>query len=100
MKDRKQKNQWDKEFKINAVNLYRDSNKTFKETEEVLGIPHGNVNRWNRALKEEEVNADTKNPRLTTKDEEILRLKKEVIELRQEREVLKKSVAIFLKPQK
>ena len=100
MSERKPKNQWDKEFKINAVNLYRDSNKTFKEIEEALGIPYGNVNRWNRFLKEDETNADSKNPRLTTKDEEILRLKKEAIELRQEREVLKKSVVIFLKPQK
>ena len=96
----KKKNSWDLEFKINAVNLYRDSNKSYKEIENNLGIPNGSISRWNHDIDTEEINSQSGKPRLTTKDEEILRLKRENLELKQEKEILKKSVAIFLKPQK
>ena len=100
MKTDTTRKKWEREFKINAVNMYRDTDKSCREIEEDLGIPHGNVSRWNRELKDDDGSAFPGNGRLRSKDEEIMRLKKQNADLKMERDILKKAMAIFSKPQK
>lgn len=87
-----------KEFKIDAVNLLESSDKTATAVAEELGIPRDALCRWRRELNDESKQAFTGqgNPR----DEEIARLKKENAELKMERDILKKAMAIFSKPEK
>ena len=92
---------YDKQFKVDAVQLYKTSNKTILEIADDLGIHPGLLGRW---IKEEKESRDTGkrafsgqgNPR----DEELSRLKKENADLRMERDILKKAMAIFTKPGK
>ena len=81
-----------REFKIEAVGLL-ENGKSGKEVEEALGIASGMVYRWRRQLETEGVRAfpGNGNPR----DEELARLRKEVRELREERDILRKAAAIF-----
>ena len=87
-----------KQFKIDAVNLLENSSKTATEVAMDLGIPRDALCRWRRELKNESKKAFTcqGNPR----DEEIARLKKENAELKMERDILKKAMAIFSAPEK
>jgi len=89
---------FDKEFKIDAVNLLESSSKTATAVAEELGIPRDALCRWRRELNDKSKQAFTGqgNPR----DEEIARLKKENAELKMERDILKKAMAIFSKPEK
>ena len=81
-----------REFKIEAVGL-PENGKSGKELEEALGIASGMVYRWRRQLEMEGVRTfpGNGNPR----DEELARLRKEVGELREERDILRKAAAFF-----
>lgn len=83
---------YSREFKLEAVGLL-ESGKSGKEVEEGLGIRSAMVYRWRRQLEAEGVRAfpGNGNPR----DEELARLRKEVRELREERDILRKAAAIF-----
>ncbi len=83
---------YSREFKIEAVGLL-ENGKSGKEVEEALGIASGMVYRWRRQLQAEGVRAfpGNGNPR----DEELAQLRKEVRELREERDILRKAAAIF-----
>ena len=89
---------FDKQFKIDAVNLLLSSGKKICEIADDLGIHQALLSRWKRELDDTTKKAFTGqgNPR----DEELARLKKEVAELRMERDILKKAMAISLKTEK
>ena len=86
------------EFKKEAVELLRSSGKTSLEIAKDLGINRDNLLRWNRELEDEERKTGTVtiNPEDT---DEIKKLKKEMAILKQERDILKKALGIFSKPQ-
>ena len=88
---------YDRQFKIDAVNLLISSGKTATEIAADLGIRRELLSRWKKELSEENIVAfpGKGNPR----DEELARLKKENAELKVEREILKKALAIFSKPE-
>lgn len=89
---------YDRQFKIDAVNLVNSSDKSVSEVARSLGVRPDLVARWKRELEQGNIKAfpGQGNPR----DEEIARLKKENAELKLERDILKKAMAIFSKPEK
>ena len=89
---------YSREFKIEAVRLLENSSKSGREIEEDLGIGKGVLYRWKRELQDENLRAfpGHGNPR----DEELYRLRKELAEVSEERDILRKAVAIFSKPKK
>lgn len=93
-----QRRKYTREFKIETVRLLESSGKSAREIEEDLGIGKGVVYRWKRELSEDEILAfpGHGNPR----DEELARLRKENAILREERDILRKAVAIFSRPKK
>jgi transposase len=93
MKDRRK---FDKQFKIDAVRFLETSGKKPTDVAIELGIPRDALSRWKREVNEENVKAfpGHGNPR----DEELVRLRKELADVKMERDILKKAVAIFSKP--
>jgi len=89
---------FNKEFKNDAVNLLESSNKTATAIAEELGIPRDALCRWRKELNDTTKQAFTGHG--TPRDEEIARLKKENAELKMERDILKKAMAIFSKTEK
>ena len=86
------------EFKKEAVELLRSSGKTSLQISKDLGINRDNLLRWNRELEDEERKTGTVT--INPEDiDEIKRLKKEMAILKQERDILKKALGIFSKPQ-
>ncbi len=89
---------YDKQFKIDAVNLVKSGEKTASEVARNLGIRPDLVARWKKEFEQEDKKAFTGqgNPR----DEEIAQLKKANAELKMEQDILKKAMAIFSQPKK
>jgi transposase len=98
--EKKRRRKFDKEFKIQAVKLLLESGKTVEEVATDLGIYYGNLTRWKREYRRDAEEAFPGMGKLKPEDEELRRLKKENEDLRQEREILKKALAIFSKPQR
>lgn len=88
---------YDKQFKIEAVRYYEESNKTRKEIEQGLGITSGCLSHWKRELAEQELEAFPGNGNLPDSEKEIARLRRELEIVRAERDILKKAISIFSK---
>jgi len=88
--------QYSEEFKKDAVSHSLTSEKTVEEVARDLGITHSNLRRWRAQYsKNGELAFPGKDKqRLTPQEEEIRRLKKELYEVSQERDILKKALAI------
>jgi len=84
-----------REFKLEAVRLWQTSGKSAAQIERDLGIGGGCLYRWKRKLAEDGENAFPGHGRLTPEQERVRQLEREVEILRQERDILKKAVAIF-----
>jgi transposase len=84
-----------REFKLEAVRLWQTSGKGATQIERDLGIGGGCLYRWKRKLAAEGENAFPGHGRLTPEQERVRQLEREVEILRQERDILKKAVAIF-----
>ena len=86
------------EFKREAVRLVETSGKSAAQIERDLGIGAGCLSRWKRKLSEGGENAFPGHGRLTSEQGRIRQLERENESLRQERDILKKAVAIFSHP--
>ena len=89
-----------REFKLEAVHLLETSGRSAPQLERELGIGGGCLYRWRRKFAEEGENAFPGHGRLAPDEEHIHQLERENEVLRQERDILKKAVAIFSHPSK
>lgn len=91
---------YDKEFRINAVKHLKSSDKSLKQVAEGLGVPVSTLNGW---VKEYELHGEESFPgsgNIKPCNEEFYRLKKELEDVKMERDILKKAIAIFSKAKK
>lgn len=90
---KKKLNTYTSEFKESAVKLTLDSNESIPHIAKNLGINSNTLYTWvHNASKSKENNNVTKKE---DSDDEIKRLKKQVLRLTQERDILKKAAAYF-----
>lgn len=89
------KRTYNRAFKIQALELVKTSQKSISEIERDLGITPGLLHKWKARMKVDGAQAFPGKGRQKEDEELIRRLKREVEVLRQEREVLKKALAIF-----
>ena len=90
---------YSEEFKKDAVGHSLTSEKAVAEVVQDLGIAHSNLRRWRAQYgkKRELAFPGNGKQRLTPQKEEIKRLRKELCDVRQERDILKKALTIFSK---
>jgi transposase len=82
---------YSKEFKEDAVKLLRSSGKPCTHIAKDLGVSETALRKWNEKYDENNPFPGKGNPR----DKEIYELKKEIKNLKEERDILKKAMAIF-----
>ena len=87
-------NRYDDEFKAGAVKMVVEKERSISVVSKDLGISEPALRRWVRLSQEGE---DFPNNRLSELEREIKRLKKELEDSRDTVNILKKSVAIFIK---
>lgn len=86
---------YDKEFKINAVNLYLKSGRSYEQVAEELGIPGATLASWVDKRKKDGEEAFPGKGNLKPSDAEVMQLRKELAIVREERDILKKALGIF-----
>jgi transposase len=86
------------EFKMEALRLLETSGKTATQLERDLGISDGCLAHWKKKLEEGGLEAFPGHGRVPADQEELVRLRRELETVRQERDILKKAVAIFSHP--
>ena len=83
------------EFKLEALRLSETSGKSMAQVARELGIPDGVLYRWRRQLREEPQTAFPGKGHQGELEEENRRLRRELERVQQERDILKKAIAIF-----
>ena len=93
MSEKRSYKQYPKEFKEEAVALVREQGYSVPEAAKSLGIAANMLYRW----KEKVEAAESGGAMVEDEREELKRLRREVKELRMEKEILKKASAFFAK---
>ncbi|MET8798754.1 transposase [Nocardia sp. NPDC004568] len=87
---------FDQEFRDGAVRIVRETGRPIAQVARELGINEGTLNNWVSRDRQRRSAAD--GGRLTGSErEELLRLRRENAELAMERDVLKRSVVLWVK---
>ena len=89
---------YDKTFKQEAVHLVQTSGRSMRQVAEDLGIGMSTLSRWCSEQTKNGENAFVGSGHLQPEAEEMRRLRRENEILRQERDILKKALAIFSHP--
>ena len=84
---------YDEEFKHRAVKLYLESGKSYPVLSEELGVPSATLAGWVNNPRYKEI-ISTPAGEIEIMDE-LKKLRKELKDVREERDILKKVVAIF-----
>ena len=86
---------YDREFKINAIKLYREGSKSLNKVAKDLGIPFSTLATWVKEYEKQGENSFPGSGKIKPCNEEMYLLRKELASVRQERDILKKAIAIF-----
>ena len=86
------------EFKLQAVRMVTDRKLSVAEAARQLGIRENLLRLWKKAFLDRGADAFPGPGRLSPADEELHRLRAEVVRLRAERDLLKKAAAYFANP--
>jgi transposase len=96
MGDRKRR-VYDQEFKKEAVRLFLKKERPASEIAKDLGISQWALYQWNQQYQQDPENAFPGKGHLKPEDEAMRRLQRENAILKEERDILKKALAIFSK---
>ncbi len=91
---------YDKEFKENAVKLVLEGKKAKKDVAKDLGIPDNTLRYWLGKYQEDPKNCFPGSGHLKPEDEDWRKIKKELADVKEERDILKKAMAIFSRNEK
>lgn len=88
------------EYKKEIIRLITEGGKKVSEVAKDIGVTETSVRRWLDQYSEHGNNAFPGKGKLRPEDEEMRKLKREIADLREENEILKKAMRIFTKPEK
>lgn len=92
---KKARREYDNEFKNEAVRLVLESGRPLVQVARDLGVHESLVRKWKNQFLDDPEHAFPGKGRLKPQDEELRRLQRENADLREERAILKKALAIF-----
>jgi transposase len=86
-----------REFKLEAVRLIKDRGVSYVQAAQDLGVHPTQLRNWVKALADDPRHAFPGQGQMKPEQQEIAQLKREVIKLKAERDILKKAAAYFAK---
>jgi transposase-like protein len=86
-----------REFKLEAVRLIKERGVSYAQASEDLGVHQSQLRGWVKALADDPQHAFPGQGQMKPEQLEIAQLKREVIRLKAERDILKKAAAYFAK---
>ena len=96
-KSKRRYRKYDPEFKREAVRLVLEEGIPLARVARDLGINENMLRRWKSQFLDDPVNVFPGKGHLKPPDEELRRLRRELDDVTQERDILKKALAIFSK---
>lgn len=95
----KERRKYNKEFKMEAVRMYKKGERNITEIERELGITKGLLWRWNQELSQQakKEEAFPGNGNLTETEARIRKLEREIAMLKEDKEILKKVLTMYSK---
>jgi transposase len=90
-----ERRKFSKEFKLEAIELSYNSDGTVAQVAANLGIRVELLYRWRGEVRRSESEAFPGNGQLKRQDAEASRLRRELEQVRQERDILKKALRVF-----
>ena len=96
----KQQKKYSKEFKLETIELARTSGKKDSQLERELGLSRGCLYNWRKEVERDGLQAFPGKGRLKPADEHVRGLERELAIVQQERDILKKALAIFTRSQR
>ena len=100
-KKRRARRHYDQQFKEDAVNLVISSGKSINEVAAELGVQRSNLGRWKRQLLErcdQDSGASAEGMKPSELEAELRRLRSELREMTEERDILNKALSVFAQP--
>lgn len=97
MKIGQKRRTYDSEFKREAVKLVLEGGRIASEVAKGLGVNENIIYRWINQYREDPGNSFPWKGKLKPEDEELRRLRRELTDVKEERDILKKVVSIFSK---
>jgi transposase len=92
-----QRRKYPQEYKLEAVRRVIDGGEPAAQVARALNIQPNMLYMWVRQFKLDAIEAFRGNGNVTSQDEEVRKLRREVSQLREERDILKKATAFFAK---
>lgn len=93
-KERKYR-KYDREFKVEAVRLSHEPGRTVAGVARDLGISANLLHRWRMQMSEEGETAFPGKGHQSAEQEELSRLRRQLADVTEERDILKKALAVF-----
>jgi transposase len=92
-----QRRVYTRDFKLEAVRLAAESERSAAAVARDLGIPANNLYKWRQELASDGHEAFPGHGQVTYSDQEVRHLRRELDRVRQERDILKKALLYFTK---
>jgi transposase len=86
---------FDKQFKLDAVRLTIEGGRKVAEVARDLGISENTLHNWRAHFKDHGTDAFPGKGRFTPAEDELRRLQRELANVKEERDILKKALGIF-----
>jgi len=100
MGEPKGRRRYDRDFKEGAIRLVLDGGRSVRSVARDLGIHENMLHRWKAEYLEDREHAFPGKGHMKPHEEELMRLRKKLADVEEEREILKKALAIFSKHRK
>lgn len=88
------------EYKKEIIRLVTEQGKKVKDVAKDIDVTETSIRRWIKQYGEHGDDAFPGRGKLRSEDEEFRKLKKELADIKEENEILKKAMAIFTNPEK
>jgi transposase len=95
MEEKRERKVYDRQFKIDAVSLVTKGGRKVREVAQELGIDVNTLYHWKKEFLKEGEEAFPGKGNLTAQEEEIRRLRRELKQAEEDREILKKALGYF-----
>ena len=94
-KSYKPRRKFDREFKKEALRMILEDGIPMIEVARKLDVHKGLLHKWKKELEKDSEEAFPGNGRRKSSEDEMRRLKQELKDIKEERDILKKALAIF-----
>lgn len=91
----KRRRQFDRAFKVEAVRLVNEEGRTAASVARDLGISANLLYRWREEFESDSQSAFVGTGNVTAEQAELRRLRRQLADVTEERDILKKAVAVF-----